>query len=952
MPSQTPKGRFLFLVPALLLTIFVAGLAGVGFQRKMAESQTLGVQLAPRGEGFWVAELLDASVGLEAGDVIVTARGDQPTSLGDLEARLRAAESVPLLVQRGDSLVQVNYSRPPRTFEPIYPILATVGVFYLLIGLYTSLKGRRAELFVLWSLASAAFFLLSPRVPPSDTTDLLIFLVDQGARTLLPALTLHLFLFFPKPLLSRRAAAFAVPGLYLPAAFLLAFHGDQALFGGAKLFGPATLAQVHTIDRLELLVLLACVLASAAALVLRLKEPGEWQQRRQVLWILAGLVAGYVPFLIFYAAPFALGWPTPLGTTLAAVLPLALVPLAFAYAIFKYKLLDLGLILRDAVSYSAAAVVGVFGFQTAQVVIDQGIGEELAVARTMLTFAAGLVVAGVLAPTKNAVASGLERWQHRGLWSRRRLLQSLGRELLHERDLDRLCRRLTEQLSDALVVRAEMYMLGKDGALHRTEGPARALAAGAEDQEPTPAEDLSLLQTLEVDALGRETWRRDVNSISPVGLPSGQIEAPERLFTAGYRYAFPILVQQQPVGLIVMSYKYDELPLDGEDLELVRGLLNQAALAIENARLFVEVRRQLAEVSRLEAYSQGILHSSPAALAVLDPEDRILTANPSFLQLFGVDSDSAAAELEGRSLADYLPVSPLPEVGAGLTEASYCEPSGTERYLQLSLASYDLAGTSGRRVLVVQDVSERVSMELELREKEHMASLGMLAAGVAHEVNTPLTGISSYAQFMLDDTEESDPRFKILKKMERQTFRASQIVNNLLDFSRNRRGEMSRVDLGSVVTDAVQLLEMRATKSDAALHCDALVDSSSGCLEVLGNEGELHQVVTNLLTNALDAVSATPGDRRVVASVERMEREKRLRVSVSDNGPGIPPERLDTIFKPFFSSKLGRGGTGLGLAITYNLVRRHGGEIRAENHETSAGCTFSVELPVYQAVAG
>jgi signal transduction histidine kinase len=220
----------------------------------------------------------------------------------------------------------------------------------------------------------------------------------------------------------------------------------------------------------------------------------------------------------------------------------------------------------------------------------------------------------------------------------------------------------------------------------------------------------------------------------------------------------------------------------------------------------------------------------------------------------------------------------------------------------------------------------------------------MLAAGVAHEVNTPLTGISSYAQFLIADTPEDDPRFAILKKMEKQTFRAAEIVNNLLDFARNRRTDsLARLRLDSLCAETLGLLEERARQSGVTLELEA----PEGPVLVRGNDGELHQVLTNLVVNAINAQAEQAEERRVTVRIERGE--LRVKLKVSDNGPGIPAERLLSIFKPFFSSRIGRGGTGLGLAITHNIVRRHGGEIAAANHGGGRrGCTFTVELPIFE----
>ncbi len=913
MPNLTTDRRPAPFVAALLLGLLIAALGATSFERKIEAFQPIGFE-AFAHQGTWlVAEVASLQTGVQMGDEILTVDGARVPTLEHLRELLRSRSESRIQLLRGAEMQDVTYVRPPLALDPSYLILVAIGLAYLLIGLYTVLKDRQtqARLFYVWCVSSAALFILSPLPIPADGTDKAIFLVDQLASALLPALTLHLFLVFPTPLLKTRRT---IPFLYLPSALLLSFHADQIFFGGQKLFGPAGGSQLALVDSLERYYLVLCSLLAALALIVRLARRPEWEQRRQVQWILFGLLGGYTPFLLLYLLPrtFGLGWPG--WTTLLAVLPLGLVPLAFAWAILKYKLLDIGVILRDSISYSLTALVGVLGFSLANLAIRSGVAENFSLARNLLTFAAGVTIAGVLAPTKTTISAGLERLQYHGAFGRRRGLLSLGHDLLYERDLDRLCATLLDRLTEGLGVRANLY-LAQGGAMVPVE-----LGSGIPRQ-------------LAFDSFGPETWSRDVESISAIQLPSEEATAQQRLFAAGYRYAFPLIVREHRIGIALVSYKLDEEPLSSEDSDLARNLLNQASLAIENAQLLEEVHRKLQEVVRLEAHNKGILESSPAGIALLDTEDRVISANHAFAAIAGV----ARPEVTGRPLENLVPVRPLPCAEDGLVEMSFCELSGQERYLQLSVASYSPGEDDSLRVLVIQDISERIAMEQTLKEKERLASLGMLAAGVAHEVNTPLTGISSYAQLLLSDVDENDPSYEILKKMERQTFRAAQIVNNLLEFARNRRDELSPLHLETVIDECLSLLEERA----AAAGVELVWQPTGLTAKVLGHEGELHQVFTNLVVNAIDAMAADGG--RVTVEVETDER--RVRARVSDTGPGIPPERLERIFHPFFSSKLTKGGTGLGLAITYNVVRRHGGEIRAENQPDGCGCTFTIELP-------
>ena len=905
--------QLLLLTLVVFSTALVSVLGSVGFTRKLASFQPLGFEIEAEQGAWRVVEVKHPQLELREGDRILLVQGQQFTGADHLREILRQQSLSEMVVSRGDEVATVTYFRPRTAVDLPYLILTAIGIFYLLIGLYTVFKDPRgsARLFFFWSLASAALFVLSPPQIPLDGTDRLIHLFDQLARVLLPALTLHLFLVCPSRLLERRWLLRLLPFVYLPPAVLVTFHADQ-IFGGARLFGEPTAERLVVVDLVELVLIVGGAILAAMTLLVRFTRQPEWEERRQSQWLLTGMVGGYLPFATVYLLPWILAAPMPTWSTVAAVLPLALVPLTFAWAILKYRLLDIGSILRDSLAYSLTALVGLFAFALVNLAIKSGVAEELTVARNVLAFAAGLAIAGVLSPTRGAIASGLDRLRLRGTLAHRQLLTGLGQDLLFERDLDTLCDLLIEQLGDGLVSRTNLY-LAQGGAMVPVQ--------------PLP----ELPRELSFDALGEDFWRRDVDSLSAVELPDGPASAEQRLFAQGYRYAFPMTVRGHRIGVALLSYKFDEQPLDSEELDLVRSLLNQAALAIENAQLLEEVNRKLREVTRLRDHNQGILESSPAGIVELDGEGRVVSANHAFAAVV----DETRRKVLGRPITELLPVL-IPGPEDALLEVSFCEMSGEERHLQLSVARH--SSDEGSRVLVVQDVSERVAMEMALKEKERMASLGMLAAGVAHEVNTPLTGISSYAQMLIQDVPEEDPHREILKKMERQTFRAAQIVNNLLEFARNRRDELVPLALSGVLKESLDLLDQRASEAGVDIVCDL----GGKSLDVLGNEGELHQVFTNLAVNAIDAMGPQGGGQLEV-SAELQDR--RVVVRVRDTGPGIPKERLDSVFQPFFSSKLGKGGTGLGLAIAYNTVRRHGGEIRAENHGEEAGCTFTVALP-------
>jgi len=244
-------------------------------------------------------------------------------------------------------------------------------------------------------------------------------------------------------------------------------------------------------------------------------------------------------------------------------------------------------------------------------------------------------------------------------------------------------------------------------------------------------------------------------------------------------------------------------------------------------------------------------------------------------------------------------------------------------------------------ILVVHDVSERVAMAQALKEKDRLAALGMLAAGVAHEVNTPITGISSYAQMLLADTPEDDPRHGLLKKVEQQTFRAARIVNNLLDTARNRHEDRKEVALEPLLAECLDLQADHMRRRGIEVSWDVAPGAAEA--RVWAAEGELHQVFANLLGNAVDAMTGG-GRNGGRLTLHMATAEARVQVGVRDTGPGIPERDLAAIFEPFFSTKTNRGGTGLGLAISRGIVEAHQGTLSAESRAGCGAC-FTVELP-------
>jgi signal transduction histidine kinase len=239
--------------------------------------------------------------------------------------------------------------------------------------------------------------------------------------------------------------------------------------------------------------------------------------------------------------------------------------------------------------------------------------------------------------------------------------------------------------------------------------------------------------------------------------------------------------------------------------------------------------------------------------------------------------------------------------------------------------------------------NERMRKELEavqrqLVQAEKIASLGRLAAGVAHEINNPLAGVLIYADILMKELKGNEGCRKDLEEIISQTLRCKQIVARLLEFSRQSLDERVLCDVNEIIGHCVKLLQHQSLFHNVEI----IQDLRSDLPQILGNPGELEQVFTNLMLNATDAMEGR--GRITVSSVSELG-GKKVALTFTDTGPGIPPEIKEKIFEPFFTTKPVGVGTGLGLSVVYGVIQRHGGSIEVSS-KPETGTTFIIRLPL------
>ena len=934
---------------AVVSALLCLGLANVAALATWDEVED-GVLWTLRSEGVVAAEIAPrtpaAAVGLKPGDLLL-AIDDQPVQeVEDVVEALHREDvgtSVRYTVLRLGTrkVVDVPIAPVPNASGVLYFLLAGVGIFTLVVGGAVRLRRPRDQATLHFFWLSVAFFALftfsfSGRL---DRLDWVFYWGDAAATLLLPPLFLHFTLVFPER--ARRWTAGAVgrvviPLLYVPAAVLCAARIVAVARSGIN--APAFIRVIETLDRLELAYLGACLLGGLAALARALTEVRSITGRRQLRWIAWGTALGAAPFAFGYALPYSIGVEPSLPMQLF-VIPLSLIPLAYASAIVRYRLMDIEVIVKRALVYAAAllAIVAIYAvlLQSVERVFLRGNAGHNWIIAVLATLVALLLAP----PVKEAVQNVLDRAFYRDRYDYRRALVGFARDLNSDLDLNRLAERLVSRVVETLLVDRMALMLEDEAAPHF--GSVRASGFG--DTYPPALPKLSGIGSRLVNG-------HTVALDDPMAVSRFAVEEIEFWRDAGLYYFVPCLAKEGTIAVLVLGRKDTGEPLNSEDMELLGAVAGQIATALENARLYRQLNVKAQELDRLRTFNENILESLDDGLLVVDLNDRILRWNNALQQLYGVTRDDAV----GRTLDDVFDstfiealraarrdtpggatLSRLPLNGRGAADGRTLIVSAAVVPLR---ASDDISMTTVGTIVIVEDTTERVQLEEQLQISEKMASIGLLAAGVAHEVNTPLTGISSFTQMLLEGADPADPKTRLLEKIERQTFRAAKIVNGLLNLSRpagSGASDLAPVDLNTTITDVLSLLEHQFELHRITVRREL----SAQPVIVLGIEHKLQQVFLNLFLNAKDAM---PKGGWLSIST-RTDRKQGI-VEVADTGSGIPSEYLARIYDPFFTTKAIGQGTGLGLSITYGIVREHDGSIDCESG-LGQGTRFILAFP-------
>jgi len=429
----------------------------------------------------------------------------------------------------------------------------------------------------------------------------------------------------------------------------------------------------------------------------------------------------------------------------------------------------------------------------------------------------------------------------------------------------------------------------------------------------------------------------------------------------------PLLVKGYVIGVLQLVDAEPER-FDATHLTLLKPLAGSAAIAIDNARLYekgqqeITIRKQTEEALRVsEEKYRIVLEANPDPVVVYNLEGKVIYFNPAFIRVFGWNLD----ECLGRKMDVFVPEEAWPETKTMINKVLAGESfSGieTRRYtkegtiipVSISGAIYrDRDGSPGGSIVNIRDISEQKKLEGQLQQAKKMEAIGLLAGGVAHDLNNVLTGAVTYPDLLLMQIPEDSSLREPILTIQESGKKAATIVQDLLTLA--RRGVVTKevVNLNAVISEYLTTPEHEKLK---LYHpgVEVETDWGSDLLNISGSPLHLSKTVMNLAFNAAEAM--TDGGKifistenryidRPISGYDSMEEGDYVILTVTDTGTGISTENIDRIFEPFYTKKvMGRSGTGLGLAVVWNTVKDHNGYIDVQSTQ-GKGTTFTLYFP-------
>ena len=895
-----------------LITLLVIGLMNIVHNLTYVRPTDGGVWAEVEGSLHVQKTDLDIDTPLRIGDVLVRIDDIDVAGLSDYKSLLL---SLPIGSKHLYSLDRMGSPYEPWVvirgekgeFAIAHYAFAFSGFFYL-IFLFLILS-QNVNLRLRKSLVSMCFFVYLTFVfhhtNRFSLIDWISFFLDHFGGILLPSsmatIILRLLLERSKWLPFMQATHW-IPTLLLASMnlywFLLMAWGVESPLG-ASFFNDIRLVQDRWSGGLIVLCLLLLNLVSGLSL-----KPKNHAFFWMVSWLPFGLTLLNLDF--------------PFSETLSGVAP-CILPLALTFHWSRRGLLDLGDIGKKVVVYLSVAFVLTLGLLVLIGLSLLVLGSQISSSAQNTALSISVVVAAVsYSPLKFYIAEQLDRLIYGKRYGSIKTLTDFSGMNRADTNIDDFLILIQSRIKNA-------FLLDKCLAFKVLDDPDTFVSV----DKQLPSRKLILDDSNEKLLAGDLTTGAFVKAYFQSGSETNGLRS--------HDYIAPVRVSGKLAALVIFSKEEDNPKFSPEDYRLLKNLFDQCDVLMENMKLYQSEKGNAARISELKEYNENIIESSNVGILTTDSLGKAVSCNSTLAHLAGLDK-SHILKMHFEKLFRRKRLKNQHQTNTGFTfEGYYRNTKGNVLLLQikespLKTKENEVYG----RLYLIEDIRDKKRIEERMMQQEKLASIGLLAAGVAHEINTPLTGIASYAQFLSGDSSLNDDQKELLDLIQNQSQRAASIVNELLHFSRKKSTPKGPIDLRAVLSQTLRFLAHQVQKERVEI---AVTESEQPAM-VNGYEDQMQQVFINLIVNAMDAM---PGggklEIRVITGTEFVE------VCFKDSGIGMDELTKSHIFDPFFTTKEVGKGTGLGLAVVYTILQDHGCAVDVES-TLDVGTRFQLQFPL------
>jgi PAS domain S-box-containing protein len=673
--------------------------------------------------------------------------------------------------------------------------------------------------------------------------------------------------------------------------------------------------------------LVACLLLAIAALW-RVLRAAAGVRRLQLQHLGTGIFLGgfgiattnlFIPLL----------WGTSHYSVFGPYFTLIFVSFA-AHAIIRHRLMEVRFVVRKSVVYVSALAVSSLVFLTAAAVTRAVSGAGASMSLTAdVTIA--LMVSILFQPLKQFINDSFNRYVYREPYNYQRTMREASRRLSTILDLRSLLDFLTEVVDKTLRVEMVAIYVPDDNLRNFVLSPAsKSLAHDAQPQ-------LHLTEGSGLLTFLRTERRVFVLEAPPRHYPREASRAVAgELEQLGGHVAFPLLDGDAVSGILVVGRKLSGDPYYLDDIDLISTIVGQAATAMRNANLYREI---VLANERIE----NILETMESGVIAVTAEEVVTMFNSAAQRITGLE----AADIKGQPLAALPPSvsEPIRETLSDLCPRLQIETivknpaKGLVPLLYSTSLMKDRSGVVFGVVGVFSDVSRLRELEEGKRRTERLASIGALAAGMAHEIKNPLVAIRTFAELLPERFSDEDFRHEFSQIVVQEVERIGELLARLRDLTSPQPQQVVSLFLRELVEETLGLL--RGQLEQAKISVQTGYDAESTVVD--GDRGQLKQLLLNLLLNAIEAM---PDGGRLAVALRQLERdgEQWVVLKIEDTGSGIPDGFLEKIFDPFVTTK--EQGSGLGLSICRGIIEAHRGRIMASNNPEGQGAIVTIQLPV------